>query len=324
MKNSIYTIVVAGANGNLGQLVCEALIKRAEMAGKKVLIRGLVRKGSTHNLAALVAQNNSMATFDLEQVDYANADDLMRVCKGAYSVISTLQGLDDIIIGVQSRLLEAAIKNKVRRFIPSDFSADFTKLKEGTHRNFDIRRRFHNAAQEIIQKNNAYIELTSIFQGGFTELLGSGWVLFDYKKRQVGYFGSPDNLMEFTTWKNTAEYAAAVSLDDNACPRFLYIAGQQLTPVEAQKIAKKVTGADFALKSVMPVWMLGLVIKLMKIFKPGKKGEVMPLWVAMQYGYCGALGVMSPEKFDNNRYEGIQWTSVDEVVKKAYQENHNI
>ena len=107
-------------------------------------------------------------------------------------------------------------------------------------------------------------------------------------------------------------------MDNNPCPRFLYIAGQQITPLEAQKIAKKATGVDFALKSVMPVWMLGFVINLLKIFKPGKKGEVMPLWVAMQYAYCGALGLMSPEKFDNNRYEGIQWTSIDEVVKKAY------
>ncbi len=44
----------------------------------------------------------------------------------------------------------------------------------------------------MIQQSNSDIEFTSIFQGGFTELLGSGWLLFDYKKRQVSYFGSPD------------------------------------------------------------------------------------------------------------------------------------
>jgi hypothetical protein len=26
---------------------------------------------------------------------------------------------------------------------------------------------------------------------------------FDYKKRRVSYFGSPDTVMEFTTWNNT-------------------------------------------------------------------------------------------------------------------------
>jgi hypothetical protein len=37
----------------------------------------------------------------------------------------------------------------------------------------------------------------------------------------------------------------------------------------------------------MPVWMLGWVIALPRFFKPGKKDEVMPMWVAMQYAYCG-------------------------------------
>ena len=66
------------------------------------------------------------------------------------------------------------------------------------------------------------------------------------------------------------------------------------------------TGVDFALKRVMPTWLLGGVIKLLKLFKPGKPDEVMPLWVAMQYGYCGALGLMSPAHLDNDRYPGIQ------------------
>ncbi len=68
--------------------------------------------------------------------------------------------------------------------------------------------------------------------------------------------------------------------------RSLYIAGQRMTPSVAQQIAKPVTGVDFALKRVMPTWLLSGVIKLLKRFKPGKPDAVMPLWVAMQYGYC--------------------------------------
>jgi hypothetical protein len=107
----------------------------------------------------------------------------LRACEGASCVISTLQGLEEVIVDVQTRLLDVAIEQKVRRFIPSDFSADFTKLADGSHRNFDLRRRFHKAARGLIDRSLSPIEITSIFQGGFTELLGSGWVLFDYKKR---------------------------------------------------------------------------------------------------------------------------------------------
>ena len=323
MSNSQMVIVVAGAQGNLGKLVCEALLARARLTGQDVLVRGLVRKGRTPAQSLASAATSTGTTeprLVIESVDYDSDDDLRRVCAGAYCIVSTLQGLEEVIVGVQSRLLKVAIAHNVRRFIPSDFSGDFTKLPEGSHRNLDLRRRFHQAADAIMRQSQAKIELTSIFQGGFTELLGSGWVLFDYKKRQVGYFGSPDTMMEYTTWQNTAEFAAA-ALDSTATPRYLFIAGQRMTPREAQRVATQVTGVDFALKRVMPTWLLGSVIKLMKVFKPGKPDEVMPMWVAMQYGYCGALGLMSPARLDNDRYPGIQWTGVNEVIRKAFEES---
>jgi uncharacterized protein YbjT (DUF2867 family) len=48
MSISQTVIVVAGANGNLGKLVCDALLSRARMEGQSVLVRGLVRKGRSH------------------------------------------------------------------------------------------------------------------------------------------------------------------------------------------------------------------------------------------------------------------------------------
>lgn len=74
------------------------------------------------------------------------------------------------------------------------------------------------------------------------------------------------------------------------------------------------------MKRVMPTGVLRVAIALVKLFKPGKKDDVMPLWVGMQYGYCGALGVMSPAKLDNDRYPGIRWTGVDDVIRKAFLE----
>jgi hypothetical protein len=69
---------------------------------------------------------------------------------------------------------------------------------------------------------------------------------------------------------------------------------------------------------MMSVGMIRRVIALMRFFKPGKKDEVMPMWVQMQYGYCMALGVASPERLDNDRYQGIRWTGPDEVIRKAF------
>lgn len=312
-------VVVAGANGALGKLVCEALVEKATRDGSNVLVRGLVRKSIRNSAASAASTGDGSSTgkLKIEFVDYENMSDLSRACDGAHCVVSALQGLEDVIIDAQSRLLKASIDNGVHRFVPSDFSGDFTKLPEGSHRNFDLRRRFHRVAEAMFTRENSTIEFTSIFQGGFTELLGSGWVLFDYKKLQVGYFGSPDDPMEYTTWKNTAEYTACVALDDRPTPRSLAIAGQRMTPTQAQQIAKIVTDTDFALKRLMSVRMLGWLIAILRVVKPGKKGEVMPLWVAMQYGYCGALGLMSPVRLDNDRYPEIVWEGVERTIKNA-------
>ena len=34
-----------------------------------------------------------------------------------------------------------------------------------------------------------------------------------------------------------------------------------------------------------------------------------------------ALGVMSPVRLDNERYQGIQWTGVNAVIRKAFDES---
>lgn len=321
MSGSATVIVVAGAQGNLGKLVCQALLARARDLGLDVVVRGLVRRSGAAASPAPVDVNTSRGPGQHLlpwPVDYQSREELRHACADAWCVISTLQGLEEVIVDVQSRLLEVAVEQKVRRFIPSDFSGDFTKLPDGSHRNFDLRRRFHGVARAIIDRSASPIGLTSIFQGGFTELLGSGWVLFDYKKRRVNYFGSADAAMEFTTWQNTAEFTAATALDAGPTPRYLYPAGQRLTPRDAQALAKRVTGVDFALTRVMPTAVLRWVIALLKVVKPGKKGDVMPMWVAMQYGYCGALGLMSPARLDNDRYPGIHWTGVDDVVRTAF------
>jgi uncharacterized protein YbjT (DUF2867 family) len=319
MGNSQMIIVVAGAQGNLGKLVCDALITRSRSEGRPVLVRGLVRNGGVHAGSAVPgdAAEASAQHLAIVPVDYENNDDLNRACVGANCVVSALQGLEDVIVGVQSRLLAAAIANNVRRFVPTDFSLDLTQIPEGANRNFDLRLRFHRAAERLLQQSKSPIEVTSIYQGAFTELLGSGWFLFDYKKRQISYFGSPDTVMEFTTWKNTAEFTAAAAMDPNPTPRSLFVAGQRLTPKEAQQLARKVTGVDFELKRLMSVGMLRVVISLMKFFKPGKKAETMPVWVGMQYGYCMALG-LNPSRLDNDRYNGIQWARVDDVIRKAF------
>ena len=66
--------------------------------------------------------------MEIAEADFASVSDLTTACRGASCVLSALSGLEDVIIGAQSRLPDAAIAAGVPRFIPSDYCIDFTKL----------------------------------------------------------------------------------------------------------------------------------------------------------------------------------------------------
>jgi hypothetical protein len=171
-------------------------------------------------------------------VDYNDKIQLSKACAGASCIVSALNGLEDVIINVQTKLVEAAVEAGVPRFIPSDFCIDYTRLKEGINRNLDLRRRF----SEYV--DNAPITATSIFNGMFADLLTgqAPFVLFGIKR--VLYWGSPDQLMDFTTIENTAEYTAHAALDE-VTPRYLRIAGDVLDAHGLREAAAEATGSNF-------------------------------------------------------------------------------
>ena len=127
------TIALAGATGNLGGRIAKALV------GRGARVRALVRHGT--------AQDKLNRLQDLgvtiASVDFTSASQLTPACSGASCVVSALQGLRDVIVETQTVLLDAAIKADVPRFIPSDYSIDFTKFPPGENRNLDLRRDFH-------------------------------------------------------------------------------------------------------------------------------------------------------------------------------------
>src|SRR5690606_35047865 len=58
----------------------------------------------------------------------------------AATVISTVQGGPEVIVDGQANLVRAAEEAGARRFIPSDFAVDVTKLDDGDNFMIDWRR----------------------------------------------------------------------------------------------------------------------------------------------------------------------------------------
>ncbi|MBB6612800.1 NmrA family NAD(P)-binding protein [Pontibacter sp. Tf4] len=292
------TIVLAGVTGDLGGRISRSLLE------KGAIVRVLVRNDS--DKAKVDALQKAGAT--IVEVDFHNAAELTKACEGASCVVSALSGLHYVIVGIQTLLLNAAVAAGVPRFIPSDFAIDFTKLPYGNNRNLDFRKEF----KERLDK--APIAATSILCGMFADLLTgqAPIVLFPIKK--VMYYGNPDQLMDFTTIQNTADYTAAAALDPTT-PRYLRIAGDVLNVYSLRDAATKATGEEFGLLRVGGLGLLNAIIKVTKALTPDSK-DVFPAWQGMQYMRDMFTGLPKLEPLDNNRYPEIKWTSVAEVLAK--------
>ena len=127
------TIVLAGATGDLGFRIAQALLKRG------AAVRALVRAGNTKPEVTLLRDLGA----DIIEVDFNSVTALTNACAGAACVVSALSGLRDVIVDGQKRLLDAAVAAGVPRYIPSDYSIDYTKLSNGSNRNLDLRREFN-------------------------------------------------------------------------------------------------------------------------------------------------------------------------------------
>lgn len=290
------TIVVAGATGNLGSRIARALRERGAS------VTALVRHGTApEKLERLQKLGVTIANVDLN-----STSQLKEACSGASCVVSALAGLADVIVDTQSVLLGAAVEAGVPRFIPSDFSIDFTKFPPAENRNLDLRRNFHKRLDQ------APIAATSIFNGAFADMLTGQMPLILFKFQRVLYWGSPDQRMDFTTIDNTAAFTACAALDPST-PRFLHIAGDRISARELAGVASEVTGKQFRLFRPGGLGMLGTLIKVARTLAPGGE-ELYPAWQGMQYMRNMFDGRANLESLDNLRYPGILWSTVRDVL----------
>ncbi len=202
--------------------------------------------------------------------------------------------------------LDAAVEANVQRFIPSDYSSDFTNLIEGQNRNFDLRREFHR----YIDKTP--IKATTIFNGPFMDLLTTDMPLILFKQRRILCWGNANQILEFTTTENVAEFTAAAAIDDNT-PRYLRIAGDKLSCNDFVKLLTELTTKKYKIFRPGGIGLLNFLIKVTRFFSPSKN-ELYPAWQGMQYMRDLMEGKIIFQKYDNERYSDIKWTSVKEFL----------
>ncbi|HEX9951304.1 MAG TPA: NmrA family NAD(P)-binding protein [Rubricoccaceae bacterium] len=292
MPHSTPTIALAGAGGDLGGRIAAALVARGAS------VRALVRPGLGRAEQARIESLGATLT----PADPGDADAMAAACARAACVVSALNGLRDVIVDRQTVLLDAAVKAGVPRFIPSDYSADFTRTRPGDNRNFDLRREFK------ARVDRAQIQSTSVLNGAFMDMLGAEMPVVQPRIHRVLYWGSADQPLDFTTKDDVAAYVAAVALD-HTTPRLLRIAGETISARGLAAVMTAVTGEPYRSQWVGSLGMLSAMIGLARRVAP-QPDEPFPAWQGMQYmrDMFSGRGTLHP--LDTDRYPEIHWTSV--------------
>ena len=289
-------IVVGGGTGNLGSKIVKALLdKGAE-------VRAHVRAGSDPNKVSLLEQMGSK----IIKADLNNEKEIAAACSGASCVVSALAGLHDLVMDAQKVLLNGAIAAGVPRFIPSDYSLDFTKFKDGENRNLDLRRDFYRYL------DSKSIAPTTIFNGAFMDMLTNEIPMIIFKKKLVLYWRNADQKMTFTTVADTAVYTANAALDAST-PRYLRIAGSYISPREIRAVMNELSAQKFRLIKTGGLGLLSFIIKIAKTIAPAKD-ELYPAWQGMQYMRNMMDERATLNTTDNNRYPDMKWTTVKDLL----------
>ncbi|ADW69263.1 aromatic alcohol reductase [Granulicella tundricola] len=289
-------IAIAGATGALGTRITKSLIANG------ATVKALVRPGTDPSrLLPITKQGVEIAELNLD-----SPQELTRALQGTDCLISALLGLREVMVETQTTLLDAALKARVPRFIPSDYAMDFTRLTPGTNRNLDLHRDF----QQRLDRSG--IQATSILNGMFMDLLTGEAPFYLWKIRRVLCWGSPEQKMDFTTMDDTAAFTARAALDPTS-PRWLKIAGDQRSARELAAIASNITGKPF--KTLRPggLPVLAAIINVARKLNSAPS-EPFPAWQGMQYMHNMYEGKALMTDLANNRYPGMNWTTVQNLL----------
>ncbi len=291
------TILVAGATGNLGYRICRELINRG--AG----VRAIVRTSSdTDKTEALEKMG-----VEIKYIDFNDTKAIAEACRGVNCIVSALAGLGDVIVDLQKRIADAAVTAGVPRFIPSDFCTDYTLLKEGENRNFDLRRVFRTYIDGLP------IKASSVFNGCFADILKYNTPILNLKDKSIGYWGDKaDWKLDFTTMDNTASFTAEAALDDQA-PRNLQIASFRVSPEMLSEEVKEVSGQEFKIHQLSSLDHFAEAIKKQRAEDPAGENELYAKFQQGQYMY--SMFTAQNNEPANGRYEGISWTSCTEYLR---------
>ena len=201
-QRKVTNVGIAGVTGRFGGLVLDSLLESSD-----IKVRGLCRDASK-----LADRFTRSSQLEITEGDVLDKDVLAKFAKGLDVVICVYLGDNDFMVNAQKALIDACDQARVPRYIASDYTFDYTKLKLGDHPAKDPMKIVHGYVQ-----SKEHVQGVHILIGAFIETFWSGYFqVWNPNGRSLTYWGSGEEAWEFTTYRDAARYTAAVALDPSA------------------------------------------------------------------------------------------------------------
>lgn len=296
-------IVIAGGAGKLGRLLIDSLL-----ATPDVSIRVLVRDPQKPEVAALAGPRVELVALDAVTATAAARADAVR---GAFAVVSTLQGGPEVIVDAQLALARAAKAAGARRFLPSDYSYNYVTLPEGININSDWRRTFGALAHA---ERSEGFEIVHVMQGIFADRAVLGFLgLLDGEQGVMRYWGDGTTPIDWTTWEDTARFIAAAALDEGAVPEHLFVSGDRMDVQTFATTWEAVRGTPLTLQRLGSLEALAETTQRQLAAQP----ENMYAWLPLMYarGVFGGQALLGATH--NSRYPAIHPETVAQAIGRG-------
>jgi nucleoside-diphosphate-sugar epimerase len=216
--------LIVGATGEFGRHITKQCLQNPNL-----LVNVLVRNPEKHSELMEEVKN---AGGNIIKADVTKPDTIVNSTKGIHTIVSALVGDNKTVIDGQILLLEDAVKNGVKRFVPTDYSLDIWKLSKGEHYFTDQRLIF----RERLNKESS-IKGLHLINGFFME------TFMMINKDRFSYWGNKDTRLDLTSQEDAARYlASAIAKHDRIGD--LKIVGDEITIEQARDIYNKATGRN--------------------------------------------------------------------------------
>ncbi len=289
------TVLVAGASGRLGGLIAGHLLDQ-DGAVVRLLVRESAQAdpGKARKLDGLVARGASIVTGDV-----SDPESLDRATRGVDVVISALQGGADVIVDGQIALAQAAVRNGVRRFFPSDFALDLFAAPDGAPQ-FDLRKAADAAIDALP------LEVVHVLNGAFMDMMldpnRAGIVNLQTNKARL--WGTGDEPFNLTTADDTARFTARLATDPSDVSGVRIVSGAETTFNTIIAEAERLTSTK------MTVQVLGDADDLRRIIAEADHASS----VVREWYFLSMITAPPFAATDNDRYPDLQLTKLDDYL----------